>query len=338
MTASYPTPDTDPRLAPRGPFHGMSYLLFTTVTEPWQGVAARLPARPALGEPLPLPRFSAEAMAYMNTAEERPPLFVLTDWGLGLLHPAYHRHAGLWLYLHIHCRPEAGARLLMGGALGDPVGGGFRVESTLRLLGAAGSVTRRDQPSYEVLAEAWSRVIHSPTRLTPAPEGTVTVENLETVLTELAAFSGCGLTVEAERAIHPAAEGQPAATVPLRRVACYRPRLLEAILLCLLTEGRELAEPRSLRVTVGAVGHREGGPLSMTLRYIPLSPTPTPSSPAGHRHLTAAAEVNGLCLRFVKEGEERVAYLDWVADPACLPTSDLKAPLPPTEHTPEPEW
>lgn len=82
------------------------------------------------------------------------------DVGLGLLDKRYVRHAGVGLFLHVHGRPGALARLINRGVLGDSNRSFFRVSEEVRAKGS--SATSRDQPSYEALMQAREILFGSP--------------------------------------------------------------------------------------------------------------------------------------------------------------------------------
>ena len=106
---------TNPTLPLDEGFHHMSYALFRTDEDFGRVLAARFPAKEMLdvGDTLQTAlRLSDEAMAYLlRVGDNDPPLFCLTDAGLGLLCKRYDAAIGMGLYLHIHTPPASAARL-----------------------------------------------------------------------------------------------------------------------------------------------------------------------------------------------------------------------------------
>lgn len=275
-------------------------------------------------------RFCSDALSYVTACHDHaPPLFIRTDCGIGLLSGRYHLSAGLGLYLHIHTRPSGAARLINGGALGQD--GDFSVSGEIREQG--GRPTTRDGQSYSALLEAWQAVTSAPqTVFLVDSDGEISLSALRSGIAKLAAFVGCEIvfTVRKEQGTTPVS--------PYARVKCYRPLLLEAEILCLLSEMRERS------ATGGGVcrleppsENREG--LSLTLRY-PLRTREKPETAEAygevHRCLAAAGEIGGLDLyvpdrlltsRDLNGLPETAVTLDWLLDPSALSSSDIKARL-----------
>ena len=324
---------THPELPMPAEYGRMSYVLFRVDGDVGRVVSARTPddrflkvgdyIQDRLG-------FCSDAMAYLTRRHDHtPPLFIRTDSGIGLLSGRYHLPAGLGLYLHIHTRPTAAARLIHSGALGDDTA--FAVSRELRELG--GRPTSRDSRSYPPLLEAWRVVSGAPSTLFPVfSDGDLTLLDLRDGIAKLAAFVGCGMsfTTRKERG------GEPVS--PYTRVKCYRPLLLEAILLCLLPEVKERsATGRGVcRLEAPSAG---GEGLSLTLRY-PLGRRESPETreryDAVHGYLAGIGETWGLDLYAplspipprTPDGLPEVALtLDWLLDPSALSTSDIKARL-----------
>jgi hypothetical protein len=313
----------------------MSYALYRTDGEVGRVVATRNPDGDVLAvgdyiqDRLEL---SEEAAAFLTGRGDSAPLFVLTQMGLGLLSHRYRLSAGLGLYLHIHTPPESAARLINSGALGYGNGSGFRVSGRIEALGNA--VTAQDEAAYPALLEAWQAVRDAPRTLftTDGADG-LRLSDLRSGMRRLAAFAGCDLTFTVRRSV--GVENLS----PDTRVKCYRPLLLEGLLLCLLTEMRTCSATRGgvCRLEPPAEGGRDG--LAMTLRY-PICPSEEADDPrfsdALHSHMTYVGELGGLDVYFPEEALrprmegglfQRAVMLDWMLDPSVLSTSDLKARL-----------
>ena len=274
--------------------------------------------------------FCDDAVAHLVGCHgEAPPLFVLTDAGIGLLSGKYRLSAGLGMYLHIHTRPSAAARLINSGALGRD--GAFTVSREIRERGSA--LTARDGRSYSALLEAWQTVVSAPARVfDTAPDDSLSLAELRRGVADIAAFVGCGVTFTTA-----VRRGVPAAS-PYAVMKCYRPLLLEGLLLCLLSEMRERS------ATGGGVCRLEPRPnggegLALTLRY-PVRPQETlrtaETYDAIHGYLADVGETWGLDLyapprrlpaRDPYGPPEAAVTLDWLLDPAVLSTTDVKARL-----------
>lgn len=328
-------------------FHHLSFTLFRTDLAFGTVVSARVPEAGALavGDHLPAKLgLSDEAIQYLNrTDTDQPPMFVLTSLGLGILSKKYDRCAGLGLYFHVHCHPESGARLLNNGAFGSPDGGMFLVEA--RVSAVTGPVTRSDERSYAALLDAW-QTVNAGRDLLPATRDEVWVEDIRAAIEAMADFVGCEITFAADSewgASENHGIGNLSASQSVRRVKCYRPLLLEAMLLYLLTEIRHLSLTRGATCTIGSSDGGEAMPLAMALRYrldvrIPQTELLLVSN---HRtHMGHVADFGGLCLQtsllpawesgvpdLSQEREEQEITLEWLFDPAVLPSSDLKAYL-----------
>lgn len=326
---------TSPDLPMSPAFHRMSFALFRTDGDTGRIIAHRTPDRPmvCLGhyihETLALDH---EAVTYMTQSlGGSAPLFVLTRTGIGLLSSRYSLTAGLGLYLHIHTRPVAAARLINSGVLGSPEGTGFLVSKGIRDLGSA--VTSRDERSYPALLTAWEAVRAGANEVFSVDvAGCLTLSDLKAGISAMADFVGCGVSFTLPKISD--CRGDPRNA----RIRCYRPRALEAILFCLLSEVRDRSETRHGVFRLDPPSREEGG-LSLTLRY-PLHPGETPESKEFygqvHRHLMGLAETWGLDLyaptRLLRPGDpdglpEVTVSLNWLLDPAVLSSSDIKARL-----------
>ena len=317
----------------------LSYALFLTDRRDGEIVASRCPdpVRLAVGNGFPgVLGLSEGACRFLweDTSDPRP-LFVLTDVGVGLLDKRYDRHAGIGLFFHIHGRPRSLARLINYGALGAPGPRScFRVSGEVKALGKR--VVARDEPSYKALTEAKDLLLSplGPIFLRERPgrcadvlgEGILRAEDLCEGIREIAAFAGCAVELEQD--------GAP------RRLACYRPLLLEPVLICALTQAAEVAVQGKAVCCVSTLNGEEEGGLRLSLRYA-VDPA-VPEGDTGRRmlavwqHLAENCELSGLDLqgsiRLPTRSERRAGMLpevclavEWQRDPALLPTSDLKA-------------
>lgn len=328
-------------------YRRLSYALFRVDGDIGRIVAARSPDRRVLSvgayiqDRLDL---CEEALAYMGLPYyELPPLFVRNQKGIGLLLSRYHLPAGLGLYLHIHADPASVARLIHCAAIGQEFTH-YTVSKRLKSMG--GPLTPRDEAIYPILADAWfpvrDLVQHTLFRVNQYNE--LTLGELRDKAKKLAAFVGCDLTFTVRKA-----KGS-APPSPYTKVKCYRPLLLEALLLYLFSEIRERSATRGGVCCLEDPVQRERDGLVLTLRY-PLCPEEDPETAyftnAFHSHLSNTAELGGMDVYFpaehpasrTEEGlREQVVMLDQILDPALLSTSDLKAalrfPRTQTEHPP----
>ncbi len=332
---------TSPTALMEPQFHRISFALFRTDGELGRILAARTPDRTILGVGDFLQarlHLSGEAMTYLVRPDGTSvPLFILTDCGLGLLSKRYDLQAGVGLYLHIHTRPEAGARLLNSGAFGRAGTGCFDVSRRVHEAGA--EVRAGDEDSYEALADAM-QVIRAITAgedwLSVGSDERLDVRDLQDALEQMARFVGCGLAVDRSEIDRLEIDRSLPA---IRRVTCYRPRMLECLLLYLMAEVRDHAWTRSAKWRIGALDG-DGGHLSMTLRYtMDLAPLNEPAQAAlaqARSYMQAVADVGGLQVYFppilpkslAGPGEmEQVMTLEWLTNPSVLVTGDLKARL-----------
>ena len=324
---------TQPDLPMAPGFHRMSYALFRTEGDVGRVVAARTPQREMISVGHRIQdslSFCPDALAYMtHSSTGDPPLFVLTRTGIGLLSARYRLAAGLGLYLHIHTPPASAARLINHGVLGDPAGGQFAVSGDVAAMGD--TLTRRDEAAYPPLLEAWEAIAAGADCVFRTyGSGELPLRSLRDGISALAEFVGCRMDFTISK--------RACEQVDLlrARMKCYRPLLLEALLLCLLSEVRERSD------TYGGVCRLEPCPagregLAFTLRY-PLYPRESPDR-AGlygdiHGYLSGVAETWGLDLyaparslpsRDPEGLPETAVSLDWLFDPSALSTSDIKA-------------
>jgi hypothetical protein len=313
----------------------MSFALFRTEGDVGRIVAARTPDREMLGvgqrvqDQLEL---CPEALAFMARPCGRETLlFTLTRAGIGILSSRYRLSAGLGLYLHIHTKPASAARLINSGVLGAPDEIAFSVTEEIRGMGTR--VTARDESSYPALLTAWEAVRMGRDGVFPVDgAGGLPLYRLREGIGRLADFVGCGVTFTLPKEAY--GHGDPRGAM----VKCYRPKALEAILLCLLSEVRERSATHGGVCRLDPYPHgREG--LALTLRY-PLYPHETSEEASlargVHDYLTAVGETWGLELyvpsrpapsREVDGLFDVNVALDWLLDPAALSSSDIKARL-----------
>ncbi len=326
---------THPGLEMPEAFGRVSYALFLADGQDGEIVASRspAPARLAPGNGLcGVLGLDDEACRYLWEDSSDPrPLFVMTSVGLGLLDKCYDRHAGLGLFLHIHGRPGALARLINYGGLGHPEESGFRVSEAVRAKGDR--ITSGDEASYAALLEAKEALFDRPWKLGSRNRRdawepvTMATADVRDALCRMAAFAGGHFTWE---------EAEPS------RLSCYRLPLTEAALLCMASEVAAFAADGSAKARISTLDGREDGGLALTLTYSVeksiLGGDLYQSLEAVRSRLAVLWEPCGLELhadvRHPRYGEKRegrlpevTLSLEWLYDPALLPTSDLKARL-----------
>ena len=324
---------TQPDLPMAPEFHRMSYALFRTDGDVGRVVAARTPHREMLSVGHRIQdslAFCSDALAHMtNNYGDTTPLFILTRAGIGILSSRYHLGAGMGLYLHIHTQPASAARLINSGALGTPRDAAFSASEEIRALGD--KVTSRDEGSYPALLEAWEAVRRGTNGVFGPDSGEgLPLRRLRDGIASLAEFAGCGLSFTLPK------EAASREELRLARVPCYRPAVLESLLLCLLSEVRDRSATRCGTCCLDPYPHGGEG-LALTLRY-PLYPREAPETAALydsiHSCLTGVGETWGLDLypspRPLRPREpnglpEVMVSLDWLLDPSALSTSDIKS-------------
>ncbi len=312
-------------------YHGMSYILFRTDSEGTEILGSRCPDSKtfSVGKSF----FTAmeaeeDVLRCLASGENHPlPLFVETRTGVGILLKHYDLQAGVGLYLQIHASPVALSRLLHGGVLRSGGDGDYILGESIPYRG---EMRRANENAYSVLLDAWSSVqsyrrarglIHADSR------GAVSCDALEKAMTGLADFVGCELTFTHLRDSREWAR-------------CYRPVLLEALLFCLLTEARSLSNDGKVSCRVGGQGEERR--LVMELSYT-VEPKRLLSEEhrqvwEARRHLERVADLGGLELHADVRKPSRAdkaagalptveLCLEWLRDPALLPTGDLKADL-----------
>ncbi len=310
-------------------FHYLSYILFRTDSEEARIVAARCPDTAGLTAGASLIdalKLDAEAQSYLfDGAGDRPPLVVMTAVGLGVLDMRYDGHAGLGVYWHIHGRPDGLARLINSGVLGAPNGGAFRISQAVAEVN--GEILRRDAPSYRALVDGWGTLDRPAGQWAKCDvNGCLYGSDLCDFMAKLADFAGCGwLQIQREETVG--------------RIKCRRPVLLEALLLCLLTEVGTYATISEAVCRVGTLGNLDGEGLVLELSY-PLEKIDKHREQLEviHRHLGWVCELGGLELHAevvpLRRGEKQAGKLpqmritlEWLHDPVVLSTSDLKAKI-----------
>ncbi len=316
-------------------FHHISYILFRTDHGDAEIIGARCPdmKRFSVGSSLfDSLGLTDEAKQYLLTDHlGEAPLFVQTDMGVGLLSKRYDRHAGVGIYLHIHGRPDSLARLLNHGALGDLNSGVFGVSDRIRAV--EGAVKEGDASSFEALSDAWSAMTAFLQGGFPTPIHDIVYRyQAESAIVHLAEFVGCEVKL---------IDGN-GSSVPVERMKCYRPMLLEVLLLCLLTEVRTCSATREAIIQLSSLGGEEEGNLTLSMRYpleeSILSDEAFPRIEQIHRHLAWVCELGGMELhteiikprrheRAVGKLPELNLTLAWLSNPAVLSTSDLKAKI-----------
>ena len=160
----------------------------------------------------------------------------------------------------------------------------------------------------------------------------IALGGLRNGIAKLASFVGCDMafTVRKGQGMNPVS--------PYARVKCYRPLLLEGIILCLLSEVRERSATGAAVCRLEAPSETRDG-MSLTLRY-PLRTHEKPETAQMyermHGRLEIVGETGGLDLYVPTQllpsrdpnGLPEVAVtLDWLLDPSALSSSDIKARL-----------
>ena len=332
---------TDPEEGLQLKYHHLSYIVFRTDGGDAVILAARCPdmARFAVGQNIAYAlNLDDEAQLYVFGSENQPPLVVRTNVGVGILDKRYHRHAGIGVYWHIHGEPDSLARLVNSGVLGDPEGGRYRISRAITEV--KGRVKYSDTPSYEALADAWSRLERSHGETIPPSHGALScdedgclyVGEVFRMAEDTADFVGCSVKRSWDDFLEEGTNG-----MAIGRVKCRRPVLLEALLLCLLTEARTYSADGKAVCSVGTLGNLDGEGLVLELTYSMEKPEKHAAElDIIHRHLSRVGDLGGLALHAdvvrLKRGERQEGKLprmqitlEWLRDPAVLPTSDLKA-------------
>ncbi len=341
---------TDPILPLDEGFRHMSYALFRTDDDFGRVIATRFPSQSmlAVGDMIQSRlHLSDEVMAYLlRVGDNDLPLFCLSDAGLGLFVKRYDTSVGLGLYLHIHCRPESGARLLCVGALGT-AGTAFDVTERVRTF-AKEVPKAEDAQSFASLLDAWRAVqsereglpdLHTYDRNKDRLHEPyfATFEGLQIALEHMADFVGCHISCAVPNGDYG------------RSVAVYRPTVLDASLLYVLTEIRAHAAHHKATVTLSASEDprgRWGDRLCLAITYhvdtLHMTGETRTRLAEARQYLSDMADVSGLDLHFprlippelrTKDGKRgsalttQTVVLEWLTDPTLLPSGDLKTRL-----------
>ncbi len=287
------------------------------------------------------------ALSETPASSEPGSLFVWTRTGLGLLSRRHALTADIGLFLHIHTDPLSAARLLSSGAFAGEktVSGGFALSPRIRAV--SGRPTRRDMPAFTCLNDTRATLASiaggfQPSVLAASLPGEPAAVPLSAVFA-MAAFAGCALSVELDgRRIAPdisLAATLDSLSIPEPEhdyIACHSPQVLELLLLGLFSEVRAYSRDRSAscRITSG----RLWAAPSLTIDYTPaatLSPPDIEALLALRTHLSRVAAFHGMELSLPPVSlrpsaatlPPQTLSLDWLADPALLPTGDLKSHL-----------
>ena len=310
-------------------YRNMSFILFRTDSDSTEILGSRCPGGKefSVGKSF-LAAMEAEedVIRYLESSESHPlPLFVETRTGIGILLKNYDLCAGIGVYLQIHESPTALARLLRGGAL-TGYGREYRISDSIP---DCGEVRRQDGLAFGTLLDAWTAVRTYAQRgslICTRDNGMVFCSDLQNAVSAMAAFTGCASTWEE--------------TDGLGWVRCYRPPLLEALLLCLMAEAHSMSADGTLICRVGASGEERRMLLELSYAIHPKQRHTVAYRYCmeARRHLEWVAELGGLELhgavshasRHEKSGDTlscEVFSLEWLRDPALMPTGDLKAGL-----------
>ncbi|MBQ3507049.1 MAG: hypothetical protein IJA91_00750 [Clostridia bacterium] len=314
-------------------YRHISYALFRTDHDEAKILGARCPDMMclAVGESLPTAvGLDEEARRFLREESGRlSPLFVMTKFGAAILDKRYDRHAGIGLFLHIHARPESVARLLNHGVLEGAEAGCYGISRAIQAV--EGEASTSDLPSYEALSDALRAYMAYPIGEFFPVEGNADLygADLKDRMLKMAGFVGCGLCVSEE-------------ALP-KRVKCYRPLLLEALLLSVLTQVRMASATRTATCRISAIGGEENRNAVLSIWY-PIETSTLNSDTYRrleevHRHLAWVCELGGIILqtsvRMPTHSEKRMGKLlpevhltvEWLHDPAVLSTTDLKAKI-----------
>ena len=312
-------------------FHRVSYVLFREDGGEARILTGRCPDLKETRSGEDLVRAAGlceEAETYLARGDEKP-LWVRTKWGVGLLDRRYERYAGVGILWHVHGDPGALSRMICEGIGSSPEMELWGISRGVRE--AAAPYERGDEASYGVFAEA-CRVMTGTEMGRSVPigeDGSVYCDDLLALVRDMAGFAGCALSVEDD------------CDPEIRRVKCYSLPLFECLLLYLLTEARNESATRSAVVRVGAAGGEDGGNLILEIRY----PVEKRGHTAdlrkvgwddNHRFFTAVSEFGGAAFfaevcplprrdPLHRDLDEARVTLEWLADPALLSTTDLKA-------------
>lgn len=326
---------TKPRKEQRPGDPALSPILFRTDTEFGQILAARAPSPGVtdVGDRIyDRLGFSQEAVRYLLREEPSArPLFVFGNRGVGLLMPPYGLSRGLGLYLHLHCRPASAARVLGSGLFDREAD----VESAAE--NAYGPLRKEDEPTAALLLRGLRLIQYLRDTCLPNHQNTVFhVETLREEIRHMAEWIGYPVTFgKGEDCLPPAGN--------VSRVRVPDPAALKCLLLYHLIEMSAYGEPRGSTWFLGSIDGEEDSFLYLSLSYVAslsaLSPRERICLSNARLHMAHIAEMAGAGLthspvpmpspdgkrrRKILPLEPVCATLDWVEDPAVLPSSDLK--------------
>lgn len=311
-------------------YHHLSYIIFRSDSGDAAILGSRCPEpdRFAVGMNLVNAlRLDEETQAYLFGPRAESPLVIKTAVGVGILDKRYHRYAGIGIYWHIHGETDALSRLVNSGVLGSAEGGRYSISRAVAAV--KGKARYSDSPSYEALADAWSYLEIGPEERVRCDEkGCLYIDEVVRMAEDLASIVGCSLRWKWE---------EDSGGVPCRRVNCRYPVLLEAIMLCLLSEASTCSAADKVSGLVRPLGNEEGLGVVLELSYPVERPEKfTEEWDSVRRHVLRLGDLYGMAFRDevirLKRGERqagklpsREVILEWLYDPAVLPTSDLKA-------------
>ncbi len=321
-------------------FCHMSYALYRMDAEMGRVIATRFPVCSLLqaGDVLQTQLdLSEETLAYLASRDRTlPPLFVMTKAGLGLLCKRYDLAAGIGLFLHIHCPPAAGARLLCTGAFGRESDTTFRLSRRVRMLDEAPRPS--DMTVYSALADAWQSVcIGKVGILRPDDRSRLSVSAMREALKSMSGFVGCDIDYRLpDSACNSEREGFCGCP---DYFPCYRPMVAEAMLLYVLTEIRTHAAERGAVCIPIRVGKQMSLQFCYSLERGHMTELMCNDLEKTRRYVRDVAECSGLEVHFsamplvtsvsskTPLTVPQTVTMEWPRDPTVLPSGDLKAKL-----------
>ena len=317
---------TDPAKAPDEGAGRFGLILFSLRQGEGRIVATRCPSRPriALGSDAPQ-ALGVDADVWrevISTAGDTRPLFLWTRMGIGLLDRTYAAETGLYLYVHLYCRPRHLMALINGGALGDPAENGFLVSRKIREAEIRSRALRERE--YGILADAWEAVrARQRGILRPFDDGIVLRTHAEEAIRRLAAFAGC--EVEGVTGV----ETDVASTESITRMLCHRPAVWEALLMTAFCEAYRYGDGTAT-VALSTVTERDGDRLSVALTYAvkngKLYGAERLERESLRELLRTVVHSGGMEISAETADAAVRITVDCLYDPAVLESSDLKAP------------
>lgn len=322
-------------------FRHSSVILFTIRQGRDVVLASRCHSSPAL--PIGGSVFSALDMPgdvcleLLRPAVNKRPMLILTRVGMGIIDRTYAQETGIYLYIHVHSRPRRLAALINSGAFGDPTCGLFWISEGIRKSGySQGLLRERD---YDILADVWSDVqLRRCGLLHPSKYGMVYRSQIQKLAEQFSRYVGCEVCFDGD--YEEWFPMDPNRGYPTARMRCYRPRVCEVLLLCLLCEAHRYAKDGHVRMGISTVTGQEGDCLSLSLSYTVDSASRFEKGRLMgdwiHQYLQLVAQTHGMGLsvqteyplegraRYCRHPEIRIT-VDWVGDPAVLESTDIKA-------------